>query len=305
MHPVDPQGAETDGSKILVEPLSWDRTLFNQFMTVLAFVFLALALLPLLALLFEVLRLGLPNLSLESFTALPAPPPLEGDPPEPNGFGNAIQGTLIMVGLASLISIPAGVLAAIYLSEFAKGSQIAAWSRFATNILSGVPSIVMGVFAYAVIVLSTKTFSAFAGSVALSVLMLPIVVRATEGALNLVPDSLRQGAVALGATKVQTTFLVVVATALPGIVTGVLLAVARAAGETAPLVFTALYTDLWSEGLFSPTASLSVLIFNFYNDPDPNRIQLLWTAALILVGLVLFTSILSRLAIRSPSTQRR
>ncbi|MBD2099391.1 phosphate ABC transporter permease PstA [Leptolyngbya sp. FACHB-261] len=290
------------GSEILTQPLPLGRVLFNRIMTVLAFLFLALALLPLLAVLFEVLRRGLPNLSLEAFTALPAPP---GITDQPNGFGNAIQGTLLMVGIASLLSVPVGIMAAVYISEFGRGTWLAAWIRFATNILSGVPSIVMGVFAYAVIVYTSKTFSAFAGSVALAVLMLPIVVRATEEALKLVPDSLRQAAVALGATQFQTTTQVVVATALPGIVTGVLLAVARAAGETAPLLFTALFTDQWTDGLFSPTASLSVLIFNFYNDPDPNRTELLWTASLLLVGLVLFTSVLSRVAARNPMAASR
>jgi phosphate transport system permease protein len=220
----------------------------------------------------------------------------------PNGFANAIQGTVIMVSLATLISIPIGVLTAIYLSEFGKQQAIAQAVRFITTILSGVPSIVVGVFAYAVIVLHFK-FSALAGSFALAVIMLPIVVLTTEEALKLVPMQQRLASAALGASPLQTT-RTVISTALPGITTGILLAVARAAGETAPLIFTALFTQGWSQGLLQPSPSLSVMIYNYANSAYVQQNQLAWTASVILVGMVLLTNLLSRLITRKRLTNR-
>jgi phosphate transport system permease protein len=258
-----------------------------------------LALLPLLAVLIYVLAQGISRINLDSFTKLPPPPMVPG-----GGFGNAILGTAIMVGIGMLISVPFGVLAAVYLSEFSSG-KIAEWTRFATNVLSGVPSIIVGVFAYAVVVLDPlglighKGYSAWAGGFALSILMLPIIVRTTDEALKLVPQELRQASVGLGATSFQTVFGVVLPAAIPAILTGVTLAVARAAGETAPLLFTALFTQFWpnwANGLFEPTASLSVLVFNFAIVPFKNQQELAWAASLILVLLVLITSMIARIA---------
>jgi phosphate transport system permease protein len=203
-----------------------------------------------------------------------------------------------MVGIGALISIPFGVLAAIYLSEFSSG-KVAQWTRFATDVLSGVPSIIVGVFAYGVIVLTMRSYSAWAGGFALSILMLPIIVRTTDEALKLVPQELRQAAVGLGATDFQTVSRVVLPAAIPAIITGITLAIARAAGETAPLLFTALFTQFgisWSNGLVGPAASLSVLIYNFATVPFDNQQQLAWAASLILVLLVLITSAIARLA---------
>lgn len=269
------------------------RTLFSILMTGLVFACVALALLPLLAVLFYVISQGASRLNLSVFQELPPPPMVEG-----GGFRNAIVGTLIMVGIGALISIPFGVLAAIYLSEFSSG-KIAEWTRFATNVLSGVPSIIVGVFAYGVIVLTMKSYSAWAGGFALSILMLPIIVRTTDEALQLVPKELRQAAVGLGATDFQTVTRVVLPAALPAIITGATLAIARAAGETAPLLFTALFTQFginWSSGLVEPTASLSVLIYNFATVPFKNQQELAWAASFILVVMVLITSTLARLA---------
>jgi phosphate transport system permease protein len=215
-----------------------------------------------------------------------------------DGFGNAILGTLEMVAIAALFSVPTGVMTGIFLSEIGKGNQIGRAVRFVASILTGVPSIVVGIFAYAVIVLITKQFSAIAGGFALAVLMLPVVILTTEEALKLVPTSVRLGSAALGGTRFQTIFRVVVTAALPAITTGVLLAVARAAGETAPLIFTALFSLDWSSDLISPTASLSVLIFNLYNDPSPEKTALVWTASLVLVGIIMLISILSRVFTR-------
>jgi phosphate transport system permease protein len=266
------------------------RTLINIVMTVIAFICGVLALVPLIAVLSYVIIQGFSSLRPSLFTELPPPPLAPG-----GGFGNAIIGTIIMVGIGALISIPIGVLAAVYLTEFSSG-KIARWVRFSTNILSGVPSIIAGVFAYGVVVLAIGTYSALAGGVALSVLMLPIIVRTTDEALQLVSDDLRQAAVGLGATNFQTVMWVVLPAALPAIVTGSTLAIARAAGETAPLLFTALFSQYWFEGLFQPTASLAVLVYNFAISPYKNWQSMAWAASLILVLMVLLTSIIARLA---------
>ena len=257
----------------------------------LIFICVALALLPLLAVLIYVIVQGASSINAGVFTQLPPPPNVPG-----GGFGNAILGTLIMVAIGALISVPFGVMAAIYLSEFSSG-KISAWIRFATNVLSGVPSIIVGVFVYGVVVLSFGGFSGFAGGIALSVLMLPIIVRTTDEALKLVPPELRQAAVGLGATKFQTVARVVLPAALPAIITGTTLAIARAAGETAPLLFTSVSWDYWKANpLNGPMASLAVLIYNFAQVPYANQLALAWAASLILVLLVLLTSIGSRLA---------
>jgi phosphate transport system permease protein len=256
-----------------------------------------LALLPLVAVLSYVIIKGFSTLSLSIFTELPPPPLRKG-----GGFGNAILGTLLMVGIAALISMPFGVLAAIYLTEFSSG-KIARWVRFATNVLSGVPSIIAGVFAYGIVVLTLVklnlgSYSALGGGFALAILMLPIIVRTTDEALQLVPQDLRQASMGLGATNFQTVTQVVLPAALPAIVTGATLAIARASGETAPLLFTALFSQFWPNGLFQPTASLAVLVFNFAISPFKNWQDLAWAASLILVLMVLIASIIARWATR-------
>lgn len=279
----------------LCNPLPPARSVFNGGMTVLAFLLTGLALLPLLAILLEILRQGLPNLKWETFVSLPAP---QGVKDIPNGFGNAIIGTLMMVGIACLFSIPIGVMTGIFLSEFGKGTAIANFVRFITTILTGVPSIIAGVFAYGVIVLTFKGFSAVAGGFALAVIMLPVVALTTEEALKLIPTPQRLASAALGASRFQTTFRIVVTAAIPAITTGILLAVARAAGETAPLLFTALFSQVWPEGLFNPTPALSVLIYNYATSPFIEQNQMAWTAAVVLVGLVVCVSAISRVATR-------
>ncbi len=271
----------------LLNSLPLKRLLFNHGMTAIAFILTGLALLPLLSVLWEIIVRGTSGLKPEMFVTSVID----------NGFANAIVGTLTMVLIAALISIPIGIVTGIYLAEFSQGTKAASFVRFITTILTGVPSIVVGVFAYSVIVLLTKSFSAIAGGFALAVIMLPIVVLTTEEALKLIPVPQRLASAALGGTRFQTTFRVVVSAAIPGITTGILLAIARAAGETAPLLFTALFSLDWSQDLFTPTASLSVLIFNLYNDPSPDKNQLIWTACIVLLTLVLFTSIISRLVI--------
>ena len=269
------------------------RTLFGLIMSGVAGFFTLLAIIPLIIILTYLLTKGISSLSASVFTELPPPPLVDG-----GGFGNAILGTVIMVGIGALISIPLGIMAAIYLSEFDEG-RASNWIRFATNVLSGVPSIIVGVFAYSAIVLTTKSYSAWAGGFALSILMLPIIVRTTDESLKLVPQDVRQASVGIGANQYQTVLQVVLPAALPAIITGITLAIARAAGETAPLLFTALFTQFWPNWdnlLVEPTASLSVLVYNFAIVPFKNQQELAWGAAFILVLLVLFTSVISRLA---------
>ncbi len=271
------------------------RQLFSYGMTAIALLLTALAILPLFSILFSILQQGLPQLSWQTFTTLPSP---TGSVGEPDGFGNAIIGTAVMVGIASLISIPIGIMTAIFLAEFSQGSAIASFVRFVVTILSGVPSIVVGVFAYGVIVLTTKEFSALAGSFALAVVMLPIVVLSTESALLLVPMAQKLASAGLGASRFQTTFKVVLASALPGIMTGILLAIARAAGETAPLIFTALFSNSWFDNLLSPTSSLSVLIYNYISSGFVEKYNMAWTAALVLLGLIMLLNLSARLLTR-------
>ena len=269
------------------------RTLFGLIMSGIAGLFTLMAIVPLLIILGYLITKGIGSLSADVFTELPPPPMVEG-----GGFGNAILGTIIMVGIGALISIPIGVMAAIYLSEFNEG-KAAEWIRFATNVLSGVPSIIVGVFAYSAVVLTFRTYSAWAGGFALSILMLPIIVRTTDESLKLVPQEVRQASVGIGANQYQTVLQVVLPAALPAIITGITLSIARAAGETAPLLFTALFTQFWpnwDELFVEPTASLAVLVYNFAIVPFQNQQELAWGAAFILVMLVLITSIISRVA---------
>lgn len=268
------------------------QAIFNIAMTGIAGACLAITILPLFAVLSYVAVQGFNRLNLDLFTKLPPPPGLSG-----GGIANAIIGTFMTVGIAALIAVPFGVLTAVYLSEFSSG-EIARWVRFATNVLSGVPSIIAGVFAYGLIVVTMGGFSAVAGGVALAVLMLPTIVRTTDEALQIVPQDIRWASVGVGASNYQTVLQVVLPAAIPAILTGVTLAVARAAGETAPLIFTALNSPFWPKGILEPTPSLSVLVYNFATVPFKAQKELAWAASLILVFLVLLTSVLSRWATR-------
>jgi phosphate transport system permease protein len=210
------------------------------------------------------------------------------------GIGPAIVGTLVMVGIASVISIPIGILAAIYLGVLEPRSRLANTSRFLAKVLTGFPSIMAGVFVYAVLVIHWG-YSAWAGGIALAVLMLRTVVLAAEEAIAQVPQRMKDAAYGMGCTRTQVIWKVVLPTGLPGILTGVLLAVAGAAGESAPLLFTALFSNYFISELSEPTASLSILIYNFSGMPFPNQIELAWTASLVLVLIVLMFNILARL----------
>lgn len=254
-----------------------------------------LAGIPLVSVLWMLIVRGGSRLSLELFTELP---PAGFD--MGGGFGNAIVGTLVIVGIGALLSVPLGILGAVYLAEFGPTSRLAKAARVATKTLTGLPSILAGVFAYAVVVLTTGTYSAPAGGVALAVLMLPTVVLTAEQAIRAVPRITRDAAYGMGCTRTQVVLKVMLPTALPGILTGVMLGVARAAGETAPLLFTALFSAYWlveagALKLMQPTASLAVLIYNFAGMPFENQIELAWAASLLLVLMVLVINVTSRL----------
>jgi phosphate transport system permease protein len=289
------------GQMELHKTLRHPRTLFNFVMTTLTAVATVIALVPLVSVLFTLIYRGLPHLSWQALTSLPPAPGFTG-----GGFGNAIVGTALMVGIAVLISVPLGVLAAIYLSEFAGESKSAEVIRFSAKVLTGMPSILAGVFAYAVVVRLMKGgFSPIAGGVALSILMLPIVLLTAEEALKQVPAKMRDAAFGLGATPTQVVWRVVVPTALPGMLTGVMLAVARAAGETAPLLFTAIFSDYWLSGkLTQPTASLAVLIYFFSSVPYENQVDMAWTASLVLVFIVLTLNLVGQRLVRSAHQLR-
>ena len=270
------------------------RALRSIALTVLVWFSAVLTSVPLFSVLYMLITRGGARLNMEVFTELP-PAGFEMD----GGFGNALVGTFFMVGIAALIAIPVGILAAIFLAELGPDSKLATVARFSAKTLTGVPSILAGVFAYAVVVLLTGTYSAPAGGLALAVLMLPTVILTAESAIKAVPKITRDAAYGMGCTRSQVVWKVLLPTAMPGILTGVMLAVARAAGETAPLLFTALFSSFWlfdsGAKLMQPTASLAVLIYNFAGMPFDNQIELAWTASLVLVLIVLVFNILSRL----------
>jgi phosphate transport system permease protein len=266
------------------------RTLVNVVLTSLLWLLAVLAAMPLISVLYMLISEGGARFSLDLFTQLPPAGFMQG-----GGFGNAIVGTLAMVAIAALISVPFGMLGGIFIGAVAPDSRIAAVARYVAKILTGFPSILAGVFVFGFLVLRMGTFSAIAGGVALAVSMLPTIVLTTEQAVRMVPQRMKDAAIGMGCTRAQVIWKVVLPTGLSAIMTGIMLAVASAAGESAPLLLTALFSNFWLESLFEPTASLSILIYNFSGMPFRNQIELAWTASLVLVLIVLIFNILSRL----------
>jgi phosphate transport system permease protein len=266
------------------------RTLVNVVLTSLLWLLAVLAAIPLISVLYMLISEGGARFSLDLFTQLPPAGFMQG-----GGFGNAIVGTLAMVAIAALISVPFGMLGGIFIGAVAPDSRIAAVARYVAKILTGFPSILAGVFVFGFLVLRMGTFSAIAGGVALAVSMLPTIVLTTEQAVRMVPQRMKDAAIGMGCTRAQVIWKVVLPTGLSAIMTGIMLAVASAAGESAPLLLTALFSSFWLESLFEPTASLSILIYNFSGMPFRNQIELAWTASLVLVLIVLIFNILSRL----------
>lgn len=278
------------------ERLRHARSLFHTGLCALAAV---LVLLPLASILTYVVQRGASGISWTFFTALPKPVGETG-----GGMGNAVVGSLALVGLACVLGLPVGVAAGIYLAEVGRG-RLAAAVRFTADVLSGVPSITVGVFVYTFVVVSMRRFSALAGGIALAIVMIPTVTRTTEELLTLVPSHLREAALGLGVPAWRTTLFVALRTAAPGIATGVMLAVARVAGETAPLLFTAMSSRYWSIGLDRPIASLPVQILTYATSPYKDWQDQAWTGALVLVTLVLVLNLVARaLAARTLGADR-
>jgi phosphate transport system permease protein len=266
------------------------RTLRSAVMSVLIGAMTLVAMFPLFSVLILLVVRGGQRLGVALFTELPPAAGMVG-----GGIGNAILGTLLVVGIAALLSVPVGILAAVYLAEFGPETRTATAVRYVAKVLTGLPSILAGVFAYTAVVLLTGTFSAPAAGVALALLMLPTVLLTAEEAIRMVPAKMREAALGMGATRTQAIWYVILPTALPGVLTGVMLAVARAAGETAPLLFTALFSDYWlTVNPMEPTPSLAVLIFEFSGSPFPNQIEIAWAASLVLVIIVLVTNLIGQ-----------
>ena len=259
----------------------------------ISFLSALIVLVPLIFIFYYTISKGIANLNLNFFTKLPTPVGETG-----GGMVNAIVGTLILIGIGGGIGIPVGILTGTYLSEFGN-NKFGFLVRFLTDVLSGIPSIVVGVVAYTLVVLPMKHFSALAGGIALAILMIPTITRTTEEMIKLVPQSYREAGLALGIPKWKTTILIVLKTAWKGIATGILLGLSRAAGETAPLLFTTLGNRFWSTNVFHPIASLTVYIYEYSTSPFKDWNDQAWTAALVLILLISVLSLTFRIITRS------
>jgi len=259
----------------------------------------AVALVPLFFVFAYVLRRGFSSLNWDFFTKMPKPVGEGG-----GGMANAMLGTIYLIAIASVVAVPVGVIAGVYLSEYRK-KKFASLVRFTADVLNGVPSIVIGIFAYGLAVLPVKHFSALAGGLALGFMMIPIITRTTEELLNLVPATLREGSLALGATRARAAFSVMVPAALPGIMTGILVALARIAGETAPLLFTAFNNRFFSSRLDQPISSLPVQVYTYAVSPYDDWHRQAWAGALVLVAFVFTFSVLARVVTRRLERMHR
>lgn len=267
------------------------RKVVNRLMCSLAFLCAFLTLVPLLSIFGYVVSKGITSVNLDFFVHLPKP---VGEPG--GGMGNAIVGSLILIGLSCLWAIPLGIWGGVYLSEFGN-NKLGTVVRFTADVLNGVPSIVIGIFAYTLFVVPMKSFSAISGGFALGIIMIPTIMRTTEEMLILVPRTIREAALALGISQFRTTLSIVLKTALPGIMTGILLAIARIAGETAPLLFTALGNRFWQHGLTQPIAALPLQIFAYAISPFDDWHRQAWAGALVLIVMVFLMSFISRFVI--------
>ncbi|MDR2786979.1 MAG: phosphate ABC transporter permease PstA [Candidatus Accumulibacter sp.] len=275
------------------------RKRVNQAALALAFAAMLFGMFWLAWILWETLRLGFESLSLALLTQ-DTPPPNE--PPGVGGLANAIRGSLVMVALATLIGAPIGILSGVYLAEYNPRGALAVTIRFVNDLLLSAPSIIIGLFVYTAMVVRMRAFSGWAGAVALSLIVIPVVVRTTENMLALIPSGLREAAYALGAPKWKVIVGITLAAARAGIVTGVLLAVARISGETAPLLFTALNNQFWTDGLSGPTANLPVTILQFAMSPYENWQRLAWGGVFLITLIVLGLNVLARILSRGASS---
>lgn len=275
------------------------RRLTDRVMGWVCFVAILVAITPLASLLGYVVVQGAPALNWAFFTHLPAP---VGEPG--GGMANAILGTLTLIGLASCVGVPVGILGGLFLAEAGDG-RLGWWIRFTADVLNGLPSIVIGVFVYALVVVPMHRFSALAGGLALGVMMIPLVVRTTEEMVRLVPSSLREASLALGIRWWITSLRIVLRTATAGVITGIMLAVARIGGETAPLLFTAFNNQFWQTGLDQPISSLTVQLFTYSIAPYDDWHRQAWAAALVLMAITLLLNIAARTAARQRFTVGR
>jgi len=246
------------------------------------------------------LSIGASSLSWDFFTRLPIPRGMDG---YPGGMANALLGTVILIALASTVGIPVGMLTGIYLSEYSANSMIAAPTRFICDVLNGVPSIVVGILGYEFVVRPLNHFSGYAGAVALAFIMVPIVARTTEEMLRLVPNSYREASIALGATKARTILKVVLPAATGSVITGIMLAIARVAGETAPLLFTALGSALMTVNPSSPFPALTLQVYEHSRSPEPAQQKLAWAGILVLIALIFVLNLGIRFFARSVQTR--
>ena len=272
------------------------RKVVNVIALTLSLAAMAFGLVWLVWILVETVRLGIGGINLALFTEM-TPPPLA----ETGGLANAICGSLAMVGLATLIGTPVGVLAGIYLAEYGQKGLLGTLTRFINDILLSAPSIVIGLFIYAVVVAQVKSFSGFAGVLALALIVIPVVIRTTENMLSLIPSALREAAYALGTPKWKVISSITLKSARAGVLTGILLAFARIAGETAPLLFTALSNQFWTSDLSGPVASLPVTIFKFAMSPYENWQKLAWAGVFLITASVLVLNILARTILRNKT----
>jgi phosphate transport system permease protein len=268
------------------------RRVISGSMVTLTYLAAALATLPLIFILAHIAKLGAGSINLDLFTKMPQPVGEAG-----GGMANAITGTLILIGIAASVGVPIGIGAGLYLAEH-KTTPLANTVRFLSDVLNGIPSIVIGIFAWELLVRPVGHFSALSGGVALGAMIIPLVTRTTEEMIKLVPNALREAALALGYQRWRTSLAVILRTAMPGIVTGALVAIARISGETAPLLFTAFGNQFWSTSLKAPIAALPLQIFNYAISPYDEWHSLAWAGALVLIGIVLVISIAARFATR-------
>ncbi len=283
---------KTSGADRLARHRSRKRV--NAVALMLSLAAMAFGVFWLLWILFETVRLGIGGLTLATFTELTPPPQADT-----GGLANAIFGSLAMVGIATLIGTPIGVLAGIYLAEYGQRGWLGTSTRFVNDILLSAPSIVIGLFIYSAVVARTKSFSGFAGALALALIVIPVVIRTTENMLSLIPNALREAAYALGTPKWRVIMTITLKAALAGVMTGILLALARVSGETAPLLFTALSNQFWTSDLGSPMASLPVTIFKFAMSPYENWQKLAWAGVFIITIGVLLLNIAARILFRN------
>ena len=269
------------------------RRTTNVVMLSISFLAAIITIAPLVLIFYYTISKGIANLNINFFTKLPTPVGESG-----GGMVNAIVGTLILIAIGGGIGIPVGIFSGVYLSEFGK-NKFGAIVRFFADVLSGIPSIVVGVVAYTLVVIPMRHFSALAGGIALAILMIPTITRTTEEMIKLVPHSFREAGLALGIPKWKITLMIVLKTAWKGIATGILLGLSRAAGETAPLLFTSLGNRFWSTSIFQPIASLTVYIYQYASSPFKDWNDQAWTAALVLIILISLLSLVFRIITRS------